>query len=155
MLRQNQFYSIGTRDQYYKTDFAVTQFAARFWCIIWGAKWACTTYLYLHGSIWITLNWCCKLAGTNSNHASKFSRNFTAVVLRQLNKLGGIGPRTAKSTKLKPSRKLSPRTGLWRPLATILQNVFCLNCWCCFWLLMMRVIRGVQGDPASPSYELV
>ena len=35
VLRQLQFHN---RDQYYKTDFALTQFTARFWCIIWGTR---------------------------------------------------------------------------------------------------------------------
>ena len=35
------------REQYYKTDFAITQFMARFWCIIWGAKWCLTQYLFV------------------------------------------------------------------------------------------------------------
>ena len=35
------------------------------------------------GSIRITSNWLCKVEGTNPNHASKSSRNFTAVVLQQ------------------------------------------------------------------------
>ena len=35
------------RDQYYKTNFTVTQFTVRFWCIIWGATWCQTQYLFV------------------------------------------------------------------------------------------------------------
>ena len=34
------------REKYYKTNFAVMQFTARFWCIIWGAQW-CQPITYL------------------------------------------------------------------------------------------------------------
>ena len=35
------------RDKYYKTDFAVTQLTAKFWCIIWGAQWCQPSTLFV------------------------------------------------------------------------------------------------------------
>ena len=46
VLRQNKFNCFGSWDQYYKTDFAVAEFMARFWSIICGAKW-CQLITYL------------------------------------------------------------------------------------------------------------
>ena len=62
-----------SRDQYYKTDFAVTQLTARFLCINWKLSEFETVHICCKGSIRITSNWQCKVAGTSWNHSSKSS----------------------------------------------------------------------------------
>ena len=84
------------RDQYYKTEYAITQITARFWFIIIGVKWVQTStyFICFIDSIRITSNWKCKVvAGKNSNHASKSSQTFTAIVIRQ-NQFYSIDPRS-------------------------------------------------------------
>ena len=47
--KQACLHTAQARDQYYKTEYAITQITARFWFIIIGDKWVqISTYLHLH-----------------------------------------------------------------------------------------------------------